>query len=222
VNSLRAFFNRRIPIWEGHTRDGLSAFIANIQQNKGNPVAIAQGIVTFLGEVAVGFSPTAFGNEFVSEIAAGCNARRRGKPAALQELGRCLFAQPDHHGVAAALRRLEALIGGDPAFGSIHIDLRHEFRDAIRLDEFEDCEDGLSEVSRRRTHTRPAPPLRAVSTIHKAKGLECDNVVVMPCDARHFRDTEASRCLLYVAMSRAMRSLTLVLSRKNACPLFII
>lgn len=223
VNALRSFFNRRIPIWEGHTRDGLSALVAHIQQNKGDPTAIAQGMVKFLSEVAVGFSPTAFSSEFLKEIAAGCSARRRGKPATLQELGRYLLAQPDHHGVAAALHRLEALVRSNPAFfGSIHIDLRQEFHDAIRLREFEDCEEGLSEINRRRTHGRPSPPIRAISTVHKAKGLECDNVVLMPCDARHFRDADASRCLLYVGMSRAMRTLTLVVSRTNTCPLFII
>jgi len=42
----------------------------------------------------------------------------------------------------------------------------------------------------------------AISTIHKAKDLECESVIVMPCDARTFPDKHDARCLLYVALSR--------------------
>lgn len=64
------------------------------------------------------------------------------------------------------------------------------------------------------------PAARAISTIHKAKGLECGSVVVMPCDAKTFPDKNDARCLLYVALSRAQKHLMLVLSRDNPSPLF--
>ena len=222
VISLRAFFNRRIPIWEGHSRDALATLVAHTQDNKGHPVAVAKGMIAFLGEVAVGFSPTEFGNDLVREVRTGCTAARRGKLATLQALGRCLLDKPDHRGIAEALRQLDGLMTSDAVFGRIHIDLRREFYDAVRLSEFADCEEGLSEINRRRTHARPAPPARAISTIHKAKGLECDHVLLMPCDEAHFRNSEASRCLLYVGMSRAMRSLTLVVSSEKPSPLFLV
>jgi len=59
-----------------------------------------------------------------------------------------------------------------------------------------------------------------VSTIHKAKGLECDSVVVMPCDAATFSGKNDARCLLYVALSRAKKRLMLVLSKDKPSPLF--
>jgi DNA helicase-2/ATP-dependent DNA helicase PcrA len=62
-------------------------------------------------------------------------------------------------------------------------------------------------------------PAKAISTVHKAKGLECDGVLIMPCDAQHFGDSLAARCRLYVAMSRAKRSLTFVVSRQKPSPL---
>jgi superfamily I DNA/RNA helicase len=59
--------------------------------------------------------------------------------------------------------------------------------------------------------------LRAVSTIYKAKGLEAPNVVIMPCDGTTFR--EKDRRLLYFAISRASRNLTLVVSRSSPSPI---
>ena len=66
------------------------------------------------------------------------------------------------------------------------------------------------------------PPDRAISTVHKAKGLEAGRVIVMPCNSKHFPDNEAARNLLYVAISRATHSLTLVVSRSDPSPLLLV
>lgn len=92
-----------------------------------------------------------------------------------------------------------------------------EFWEAVRFGAATDPQAGLAEQSRRNAHIRRLPPLRAVSTIHKAKGLEAPNVVIMPCDGTTFR--EKDRRLLYVAISRASRNLTLVVSRSNPSPI---
>jgi hypothetical protein len=55
-----------------------------------------------------------------------------------------------------------------------------------------------------------APPLRCASTIHKAKGLEFEHVVVPGIDAATFRGSREDRQLLYVALSRATSRLTLI------------
>jgi superfamily I DNA/RNA helicase len=136
-------------------------------------------------------------------------------------LARTVIVQPDHRGTAMMLARLRELIETDSAFAAIKIDHHREFNDAVRIGEFADCEEAVTEIARRRTYSRPAPRERCISTIHKAKGLECANVMVMPCDARHFPDNPSNRCLLYVAMSRAMQSLTLVVSKTNPSPLLI-
>src|SRR5207249_893158 len=44
VNALRAFFGRRLPIWEGHVRDNLFALVGAIQKNKGDAVSIAKAV----------------------------------------------------------------------------------------------------------------------------------------------------------------------------------
>ena len=104
----------------------------------------------------------------------------------------------------------------------MEIDCRKEFFDAVRMGDFDEIDVGLAELHRRRTYARPKPPEKAISTIHKAKGLECGNVIVMPIDAKTFPDKPDSRCLLYVALSRAWSELLLVVSREKASPLLLL
>lgn len=222
VDALRAFFFRRLPIWEGHVRENLSVLVGAMQNHKGNAANITQAVVTFLNGVATGFSPSAFGNTLLAEVSDGCVATRTKKPGTLQALGRMLLEQPDHKGVANMLRRLSELRVADPAFETVKVDYNREFWDAIRLGEFDDANVGLAELSRRRTYARPSLPIKAISTVHKAKGLQSDNVLIMPCDAKHFGDSPAARCLLYVAMSRSIRSLTFVVSRQDPSPLVLL
>jgi DNA helicase-2/ATP-dependent DNA helicase PcrA len=101
------------------------------------------------------------------------------------------------------------------------VDCLSEFWDAVRLSEYGDVDTGLGQLTNRRTHSRPTPPDKALSTIHKAKGLECEGVIVLPCDAKMFPDKPEARRLLYVALSRARCNLMLVVSRDNPTPLFL-
>lgn len=222
VHALRAFFGRRLPIWEGHVRDHLAELVTAVREHKGNALTITNAVLAFLDEVATGFSPSTYGKPILNEVSAGCVSRRRGKPAVLQELGRIILEQPDHRGAAKVLHRLNELIATDPAFKVVKLDYRREFWDAVRIGHFDDPDEGFAEISRRRSYTRPSPPTKAISTVHKAKGLERSDVLLMPCDAQHFSNTASARCSLYVAMSRAMRSLTFVVSKRTPSPLIAI
>ena len=175
-----------------------------------------------MNEVGKGFSPSAFGNRFKQEVQNACVKTTKGKPALVQGLARCLVDDPTHRGVAAVLERLAELKSSEPAFADFEVDCVREFRDAIRLGTFETPDAGLAEITHRRTYGRPKPPDRAISTIHKAKGLECDSVIVTPCNKQTFPDKENARCLLYVALSRARKRLMLVVSREEPSPLFAI
>jgi DNA helicase-2/ATP-dependent DNA helicase PcrA len=220
ATSFRSFFNRRVPLWEGYTRDSLEKLVTAISNANGVCEVLASAVVEFLAEVGKGFSPSAFGNRFMAEAAQHCSKPARGvKTEALQELALYLVEQPDHRGVARMLKRLFELKSSVPAFGGVQIDCYKEFWEAIGLGEFGTAEDGLAEITNRRTYSRPKPPDKAISIIHKAKGLECESVIVMPCDSTTFRDTWASRCLFYVAISRAKSNLMLVVSKNNQSPL---
>lgn len=219
VKALRSYFGRHIPIWEGHTRPALDKLVQRIEVAQGDPCGVAAGFVTFVQEVAIGFSNSRFATRFLREIAEKCSKRTRGVPAALQDLGRCIIQSPDHRGVATCLKALWHLARRDRAFQSIIVDYVDEFWDAVRLGEFEDVWAGMKEIQNRRSQTPGAIPKRSLTTIHKAKGLETDCVVIMPCDSAHFRDRLKDRCALYVAMSRARRRLVFVVPRRNPSPL---
>ena len=221
AKALRSFFNRRILLWEGYTRSALERLIDGMQADQ-TPESIAAGIVTFMGAVSIGFSPTAFGDRFQREVRERCTSRATGKPATIQGLASLVVDEPNHHGVAKMLERLHELVQTDPVFKDIKLDCHKEFWDAVRLDDFETPEIGLADLAHRRTYSRPKPPARAISTVHKAKGLECDGVILVPCDLKTFPDKPDARCLLYVALSRAKRELMLVVSRSNPSPLLII
>jgi DNA helicase-2/ATP-dependent DNA helicase PcrA len=220
--SLRAFFGRRLPLWEGHTRPGLEGLVNAVSKSQGDGAALANAIVAFMKEVGKGFSPSAFGNAFMDEVRDGCVKARKGKTAFLQELARLLVDEPSHRGVAKVLHRLRELTTEQKTFREIEIDCQREFWEAIQLANFDAPDVGLAEITHRRTYSRPKPPRKAISTIHKAKGLESDRVLLLPCDSTTFPDTFDSRCLLYVALSRAKQHLMLVVSRDKPSPLFII
>jgi DNA helicase-2/ATP-dependent DNA helicase PcrA len=200
----------------------LEQLVTAIRAGTGNAEALASALVAFMSKVGKGFSPSAFGDALQQEARDGCAQRRSGKPAKVQDVARCLVAEPDHRGMAKALRRLADLKANDPAFADVEIDCRKEFYDAVRMGEFECADAAIAELHRRRAHARPKPPDKAISTIHKAKGLECASVIVMPCDAKTFPDRPDARCLLYVALSRAWSELLLVVSRETPSPLLLL
>lgn len=222
ARSFRGFFNRRIPLWEGHTRTSLEKLVDAITAGNGDCAALADAVVTFMGDVGKGFSPSAFGNRFEKEVHDGCIGSCRGKPATIQQLARFLVTEPNHCGVAKMLRRLSELATTDSNFTDVKIDCRKEFWEATHLGDFDTADNAFAEITHRRIYSRPKPPEKAISTIHKAKGLECDAVIVMPCDARTFPDKHDARCLLYVALSRAKSRLMLVVSRNSPSPLLTI
>lgn len=217
--SLRSFFNRRVPLWEGYTRYALDALASAVAVANGDRSRLGAAVVAFMGEVGIGFTPSAFGDIFEREIREGCATARRGKPAKLQALARLLIECPDHRGVTAVLKTIAILADKDADFSDVKLDCNREFWDATKLGDFATIEDGLAEITHRRNYVRPKPPAKAISIVHKAKGLECDAAIVMPCDRSTLPDNAASRCLLYVALTRAKSRLMVVISRQNPSPL---
>jgi hypothetical protein len=222
VSALRSGFGRSLPIWEGHGRRNLDGFASVTAKSRGDPVRVAGALIEFIEEVAKGLSRSRFGTMFLREVETGCARRRRGRPEKIQQLARLLLDEPDHKGSAKVLRRLANCARSDAAFKDVEIDYPREYWEAIKIGDFEDPGEGYGEISRRRTFVRPQVPERSISTVHKAKGLESANVLVMPCDINHFPESEQGRRLLYVAISRATRTLTLVVPRNDPSPLLAI
>ena len=222
VTGLRPAFNRRYPVWEGHNRSALDTLVDKLSAANGDKDTVAAAVVAFVQSTCVGFGGAAFADNFMADVADSCSKRRTRKPAKIQELARLVVTEPDHRGAAKVLSRIAELRVADADFRSIQIDAAKEFYEGCRLKDFDTPEDGFAEISHRRTYSRPSPPSKAISTIHKAKGLECDRVIIAPCDSDTFRDDYLSRCLLYVAISRPMKRLMFVVPRVNPSPLILV
>jgi hypothetical protein len=125
-------------------------------------------------------------------------------------------------GVGAAINQVHHLMRTSQHFGDIRIDLRREFAEARQIQAHPE----ISTVLARQTHqrgTRHAEmPPKVISTVHKSKGLETLNAILLPCDANNFANNEKNRCLLDVALSRAPESLTLVVPQVNTSPLLFV
>lgn len=221
VAALSAFWGRTIPIWEGYSRESLATLVTVLREKVGDAEALAAGLITFVGTIAAGFSNSSHGDRLLREVREGCTRKTTGKPANIQAIARRILEDPSHTGVAAAMGVLRSLVEGrEDGFADVKIDHRVEFRDAIRLGQFAGPDEAFAEIARKRSYARPSPPARCISSIHKAKGLECEHALVMACDKTQFKSTTYARCKMYVALSRAKTSLTLVVCPENPSPLF--
>jgi len=180
VTALRAFWGRAVPIWEGHTREALGVLAQTLRDGQGNAEALAHCVISFMGSVAVGFSPSSHGDRLIQEVRAGASRPTAGKAANIQAVARCLLHNPTHAGVSEALSKINTLVKeGAAGFDTVKIDHRSELRDAIRIGQFPGADEGFAEVSRMRSYSHPSPPQKVLSSIHKAKGLECDHAMLM-------------------------------------------
>jgi DNA helicase-2/ATP-dependent DNA helicase PcrA len=102
--AIRAAFGRSFPIWEGQTRSALDDLVGNVE-GAVNAVALGEAVIGFCQTVCTGFSNSAFADRLRAEIADGCTAKARGKPALIQGLARRLVDQPDHRGVGRLLSK---------------------------------------------------------------------------------------------------------------------
>lgn len=221
VQGLRQFWNRSVPIWEGHTRSALSRMVSELDACEGDAAGNGAVLIEFMSAVGKGSTQSSHGKILVSEIESGCAKPRSKKPGCIQELAKLILSEPNHQGVARAIAQIHRFMDDQaPGFADIKIDRWKEFIESQRLAAFDEPAIAFAEIHMRNSVIRRKPPAKALSTIHKAKGMECENAIVMNCDRSSFGDTIPGRCKLYVALSRAMSSLTLVLPTSNPSPLF--
>lgn len=219
VNGVNAFFGHSIPIWEGHQREALSLLVRHCIEGSGNPVLIADAFRVFVQAIATGFSDSSFAKRLVKEVSEEISKPGRGKVLLIQKIAKHILATPTHVGIAMALAELDQLRKNNVEFSGIHINHRREYWEAVRLGKFSDPELGLAELTSQRNFGLKSMPSKVISTIHKAKGLESDHVVITAFDQSTFPNTEEKRCLLYVALSRAKHSLTIITSKDRPSPM---
>ncbi len=218
VSGLRSTFKSRLPIWEGHTRPALEGFV-NALSTQPSLVDAMNSFIEFLKSVLTGFTAN-FSRRLVKEFKDPTANPKGVIPPHMKTMAEFVQSESNHVGFARAAEHLRLLIrGSEGPFSKIRIDFPWELNDLIELQSFADAEDGLAEISHRRSRAHPQPPRKCLSTIHKSKGLEAETVVIFALDKKHFSDSLSKRNLLYVAMSRATTRLVIMASRSEQSPL---
>lgn len=221
IRSLRAFWGRRVLIWEGHTQEEISSLIEECKQHTGDARSLASAVVNFIQKISIGFTAV-MGRRLVQETQEGCVKKTRGDMLHLQNMAKLIIENPNHIGVGRALGLLKDTRDQSLGFNGMQFDLYRALWDAVNLQKFSDPDEGITILTQRRYGSNLAMPLRCLSTIHKAKGLESEHAIVVPSDAKHFGKAEKNRCVLYVALSRARKNLTIVVDPKSPSPWLIL
>ena len=220
VKSLRGSFRPRFPIWEGHTRIYLEKLIQTLKSEEDNLAARTYAFVECLKNLLVGFSDSKYGNRLVQEVQSLTDKPKGQIPPQLKKMAEFIRSEQNHTGFSLAAKHLrELILSGANGFSELYIDHQRELDDLIKLREYNDAAVGFYEITKRRSRSYPTPSRKALSTVHKSKGLEADHVFVFACDRIHFPATQEKRNLFYVALSRATESVTIIASRKNPSPL---
>lgn len=195
----------RAPLNEGAQLDELDALIQMMEAQAGNAPGLAGAFLDFLAVIGVGLTAD-MSKGLRGRLGASINRERAGgNQAAWLDCLEPIYLSPDHRGMAVAMRMVRDTLPtgytirfGDHGWALCAFD---------RTDDPRAFRSALGRIRRRRKW-----PPQMVSTIHKAKGLEFDHVLLCPVDRHQYPDGVLGARLLYVALSRAKRSIRLVLA----------
>lgn len=208
VKSLAQVSAWRLKVNEGATLEHLDGLIDAAQHPDRSGATLSTKLLAFFQSIGAGIS---------DKLRAGLEARllesiEADHAGSIQkawlDIFECVYMEPDHRGLAKAMTMLR---DRPPKGYTLRL---HDHAWALRsLADATDPRSRLSALSRLRRRRRPAHLV--ASTIHKAKGLEFQNVLVCPVDHHQYPPGRVGARLLYVAISRSTRALTLVLSTDN-------
>jgi hypothetical protein len=210
VSAIARVPSLHLVVNEGSDLDAAEQLIEDAIAGSEDPRAVAEALVSFM--VATGTLANTSA-EIISALGPAC------EDSQFEELLMLLRARPTLSGVITAVRgarRSARAIGWEI--------LRPVAVQAIATLPEQCNSDDVSELAyrARRSASELAVPPRCASTIHKAKGREFDHVIIPSLDSNTFRDTQDDRHLLYVALSRAMKRLTLIVPLAAPSPLVLL
>lgn len=215
VRGLRRAASRRLAIQEGSDVELASQALEQASDRAGEPQPMAHALLDLLRETATGFTAQAY-DQVARRLTTGkVDLRRQRKYLTFLQLFEPLYDQPT---LVVWCQTAGQILRHPPP--EVYIDLPANFRvlASLRPPPDEDPQLSLQAALQQRRHTYSVPT-RCASTIHKAKGQQYDHVIIPYCTARRFPDTRRARRLLYVAITRAQQSLTLMVSTEHPSPL---
>lgn len=201
----------RAPLNEGAQLDELEVLIQALEAHAGNAQELAGAFLDFLAVIGVGLTADlSNGLRRRLGVAINRNRARRNQITWLDCL-EPIYESPDHRGVAVAMRRVR-----DATPPGYIIRLVEHVRALSSFDRTDDPRAFRSTLGRIRRQRKWPPQM--VSTIHKAKGLDFKHVLLCPVDRHQYPDGVLGARLLYVALSRAKRSIRLLLADDAPTP----
>lgn len=201
----------RAALNEGAQLGELDTLIQEMDTQVGDPKRIACAFLDFLSVVGVGLT-RAISDGLRARLGEQINRDRVGRnQVSWLDCLEPIYVSPDHRGAAMAMRKVR-----DTRPSGYTIRLGNHVWALCAFDQTDDPRAFLSTLGRIRRR-RKWPP-KMVSTIHKAKGLDFDHVLLCPVDRHQYPNGVFGSRLLYVALSRARRSIRLVLATDAPSP----
>ncbi len=195
----------RAPINEGARLDELDTLIQAMEAHAGNAERLARAFLDFLSVIGAGLTQSLCSG-LRGRLGATINRQRAGsKQNAWLNCLQAIYACPDHRGVATAMRAIRDM---PPPGYTIRL---HDHVWALCSFSRTDDPRGFRSMLGRIRRQRKCPP-QMVSTIHKAKGLDFDHVLLCPVDRHQYPDGDLGARLLYVGLSRARLSIRLAVT----------
>lgn len=188
--------------------------LATAEAAIGDPRALGLAVVDLLSVTCRGLDATVRGQLEASLQRDQLSRGRRARIAPLLDGLEPLYTSPD---VSTWCRAIQRVLHHPPDW--LKIDLPASLQVLGHLRPADEAPREALDAALRHRRDAATVPSRCASTIHKAKGQEFDHVIVAHCSASPFPDTHESRRLLYVALSRARRSITIIASRRAPSPL---
>lgn len=215
VRGLYSAVRGSLVVQEGADFGGAYTALAAAERTVGDSRVLAQAIIDLLSSTCRGLNATFLGQLAASLLPDRLDRGNRRRIVPLLDALEPLYAMPD---LSTWCRCIGQVLRHPPEW--LRIDLPESLRLLARLlpKEDETPREALDAAVRHRQDAG-AIPRRCTSTIHKAKGQEFDHVVLAHCSASPFPDTPEARRLLYVALSRARRSVTFLVSGRAPSPL---
>jgi DNA helicase-2/ATP-dependent DNA helicase PcrA len=205
VRSLAQAGGWRAPLNEGAQLDKLDVLIQAMEMHGGNAEPMAGAFLDFLSSIGTGL-PEAVRIGLHRRLGPRIDHNGAGRNQAIWlECLEPIYTSPDHCGIAGAMRQVRDK--SPPNYTAHFPDHVWALCSFDRTDDPRAFRSTLGRIRRRRKW-----PPRMVSTIHKAKGLDFEHVLICPIDRNQYPDGILGARLLYVALSRARRSIRLVVA----------
>lgn len=210
IDMLRQASANRATIYEGSVFQHLYDAFDQFELNRGSPKELAMNALDLIGKTFTGLVKARRQRIERSLTREQVEFGRLHLVTPLLKTLKIFYEQPNIVGAGAVAR---SLLSECPEFLTVHRPAAWQILSSILpygADAYEQLQAGA--IAHKSARRRPA---YSVGTIQRIKGLEFERVIIFNVSQTHFTNDEYGRKLLYIALSRAKASLTLIVPKKG-------